>query len=220
MRHWYRTAAGAAGLATLILGGAPAQAAADSPIAITVVREGEPGVEIREGDTVAYAITLENTGDETLADLQVSHLLPAGFALRDASPSPDRVGGGVGWTVSLEPGERVEIGDTVEAGTGDQIEQGQLVVVEQPDMTSAPGEGTGFTTTVCVAAADGGTILGCASDQAALLDREPPISWWWWTAAAAATAVAIAGAVIVGRRILKARSRNASSGKTAPPVRP
>lgn len=208
MRHWNLMAACAVGLAAAVLSGAPAYAADDSPIAITVVREGEPGAEIREGDTVAYAITLENTGTETLEDLQVSHLLPAGFALRGAEPTPDRVGGGIGWTVSLEPGEHATIADSVQAGSGDQIEQGQLVVVEQPDQASAPDEGTGFTTTVCVTAADGGAILGCASDQAALLDPKPSVSAWWW-AAAAAGAGAAAGALTLGLRIRKARRQYA-----------
>lgn len=210
MRHWYRIAACAAGLAG-VLGAGPAQAADDGPIAITIVREGDSGADIREGDLVAYAITLENTGEAALEDLQVSHLLPAGFALRDAQPSPDRLNGAVGWTVSLEPGERIAIADSVEAGTGDQIEQGQLVVVEQPDRSAAAGDGTGFTTTVCVAAADGGELLGCASDQAALLEPEPATgpARWWWAAAAVAAAAVTAGAVILGLRIRKARRRAA-----------
>lgn len=213
MRRWHWTAACAAGLAAA-LGAGPAQAADESPIAITIVREGDPAAEIREGDLLAYAITLENTGEAALADLRVSHLLPAGFALRDAEPSPDRFDGAIGWTVSLEPGERVAIADSVEAGTGDQIEQGQLVVVEQPveqpvgQPDQASGDGTGFTTTVCVAAADGSEILGCASDQAALLEPDPQTSpaWWWWAAAAVATAAVVSGAVILGRRIRRRRA--------------
>ncbi|MEV3936826.1 hypothetical protein AB0K52_12720 [Glycomyces sp. NPDC049804] len=206
MRHWYRMAACAAGLAG-VLGAGPAQAADDGPIAITIVREGDPEVDIREGDLVAYAITLENTGEAALEGLQVSHLLPAGFALRDARPSPDRLNGAVGWTVSLEPGERIAIADSVEAGTGDQIEQGQLVVVEQPDRSAATGDGTDFTTTACVAGADG-EILSCASDRAALLDPEPATgpAWWRWAAAALAAA---AGAVILGLGVRKTRRRAA-----------
>jgi uncharacterized repeat protein (TIGR01451 family) len=206
MLHWIRTAAGAAGLAAALLGvTAPAQAADEGPLAITVVRDGDPGASIHEGDSVAYAITVENTGDESYVDLRVSHLLPAGFTLRDADPAPDRAGGRPGWTVSLDPGERIDIATSVVVGTSDQIEQGQLVVVEQPDQPSETGTGTAFTTTVCVAAADHGTVLGCASDQAALLDPEPPINaWWWWAAAVAAAAVAV-GAFLLGRRIIKAR---------------
>ncbi|MFC3494661.1 hypothetical protein [Glycomyces rhizosphaerae] len=196
------------GLAAAILGGAPAHAA-DGPIAITVQRGGEPGAEIREGDTVDYAITVENTGDEAYADLKVSHLLPAGFTLSRAEPAAVNGGGGVGWIVSLEPGERVEIEDTVRVGSGDQIEQGQLVVVDQPDLSAAPDEGTGFTTTVCAATAEGGAILGCVSDQAALLDPETPISPWWWTAAALGAAAVAGAAFVLFRRFLKARRRHA-----------
>lgn len=205
MRYRYIAATG---LAAAILGGAPAHAA-DGPIAITVQRGGEPGAEIREGDTVDYAITVENTGDEAYEDLKVSHLLPAGFTLSHAEPAAVSGGGGVGWFVSLEPGERVEIEDTVRVGSGDQIEQGQLVVVEQPDLSAAPDEGTGFTTTVCAATGDDGAILGCASDQAALLDPETPISPWRWTAAALGAAAVAAAAFVLFRRFLKGRRRRA-----------
>lgn len=206
MLHWIRTAAGAAGVAAALLGGAaPAQAADEGPIAITVVRDGDPGAPVHEGDSVDYAISVENTGDESYVDLRVAHLLPAGFTLREADPAPDSAGGRPGWTVSLDPGERLDIASEVVAGTGDQIEQGQLVVVEQPDQTTETGNGTAFTTTVCVSAADHGTVLGCASDQAALLDPEPRAgAWWWWSAALAAVAVAV-GAFLLGRRIRKVR---------------
>jgi len=205
MLHWIRTAAGAAGVAAALLGAAaPAQAAEEGPIAITVVRAGEPGASIHEGDSLDYAITVENTGDEPYADLRVAHLLPAGFTLRDADPAPDSAGGRPGWTVSLDPGERIDIAANVVAGTGDEIEQGQLVVVEQPDQPSATGTGTAFTTTVCVSAADHGAVLGCASDQAALADPEPQEGTWWWIAAAAAVAVTVV-AFLLGRRIRKAR---------------
>ncbi|WP_205326345.1 DUF11 domain-containing protein [Glycomyces sp. YM15] len=205
MRYRYIAAVG---LAAAVLGGVPAHAE-DGPIAITVLRGGEAGAEIREGDTVAYAITVENTGDEAFEDLKVSHLLPAGFTLSDSEPAGVRGGGGVDWTLSLEPGERVEIEDTVRVGSGEQIEQGQLVVVEQPDLSAAPDEGTGFTTTVCAATAGGGEILGCASDQAALLDRKAPFSPWRWGAVAVGAAVVAAAAFVFGRRGLKARTRRA-----------
>lgn len=206
MVHWIRTAVGTAGVAAALLGGAaPVHAADEGPIAITVVRDGDPGAPVHAGDSVDYAISVENTGDESYVDLRVAHLLPAGFTLREADPAPDSAGGRPGWTVSLDPGERVDIAASVVAGTGDQIEQGQLVVVEQPDQPTATGTGTAFTTTVCVSAADHGTVLGCASDQAALLDPEPQPGVWRWWAAAVAAAVIAAGAFLLGRGIRKAR---------------
>nr|BFF26151.1 hypothetical protein GCM10025732_41160 [Glycomyces mayteni] len=103
----------------------------------------------------------------------------------------------------LGPGETVELGDTVEAGTGEQLQEGRLVAVERRDL--GPGEGTGFTTTVCVATADEVHMLDCDSDRAALVAPvESAAHWWLWAAAAVA-----AGVAAVGLWVLLTRSRGA-----------
>ncbi|MEU6250991.1 hypothetical protein [Glycomyces sp. NPDC047010] len=199
MQHWNLTAAIGTGLAAAVLTGAAAHA---SGIAVTVERTAEADV-VREGETVEYAITVANTGEESYEDLRVSHLLPAGFTLAAAEPATE-TDGGAAWRISIGPGETVELGDTVEAGTGEQLQEGRLVVVEQPDLGAA-GDGTGFTTTVCVATADEVHMLDCASDQAALVaPAEGGAHWWLWAAAAGA-----AGVLAVGLWVLLTRSRGA-----------
>lgn len=199
MQHWNLTAALACGLAAAVLTGAAAQA---GPIAVTVERTADADV-VREGETVEYAITVANTGDETYEDLRVSHLLPSGFTLAGSEPATEPEGGAV-WRISLGPGETVAIGDTVVAGTGEQLREGRLVAVEEHDLGPA-GRGTGFTTTVCVATSDEVHMLDCDRDEAALVAPvESTAHWWLWAAAAGA-----AGVLAAGLWVLLTRSRRA-----------
>jgi uncharacterized repeat protein (TIGR01451 family) len=182
-----------------LLGTAGPAAADDGRFAVTV--EPDRTGALAAGDEVTYAIEVTNPG-AAVDEAVIVQMLPAGFQSVESEPAGEVRGAQLIWTVPIEAGASATLSHTVTAGTADQMQQGQLVRVEQPDMPSIAEGAAQFSSTVCVRDAADDESRVCASAWQQLDNTEDdgiPTTWIWAAAAVIATA-ALAGAWWWSRR--------------------
>ncbi|WP_022873579.1 DUF11 domain-containing protein [Nesterenkonia alba] len=138
---------------------------------VTIINEPDTEGTLSAGDEVTYSIEVTVEGAD-LPDAFVVHALPAGFQHVSAEPEGELSGNEIIWTQPFEDGDTHTFTHTVEAGTGEEVEGGQLVEVEHPDAPEAPSDTeVQFTSSVCVGPAQGQQLLGC-QEAWQTVDRE------------------------------------------------
>lgn len=118
------------------------------------------------GDVVDYTVRVDNESSASYPDLEVYHLVPAGFQLVDSSPQARQEDNTLRWTANVPAGRTVVFTDQVMAGT---VEESEHLTARARD--AKPGTVTHqFTSTACARSSATGPALACGTVREQLTD--------------------------------------------------
>ena len=118
------------------------------------------------GDVVDYTVRVDNESPTSYPDLEVYHLVPAGFQLVDSSPSASQQDRTMRWTANVPSGHTLVFTDQVMAGT---VEESQHLTPRTRD--AKPDTQTDqFTSTACARSSSTGPALACGTVREQLTD--------------------------------------------------
>jgi uncharacterized repeat protein (TIGR01451 family) len=118
------------------------------------------------GDVIDYTVRVDNESATSYPNLEVFHLVPAGFQLVDSSPKVSQEDGTLHWTANVPTGRTLEFTDQVMAGT---VEESQHLSPRTRDAkpTTLTHQ---FTSTACARASVTGPALACGTVREQLTD--------------------------------------------------
>jgi uncharacterized repeat protein (TIGR01451 family) len=131
------------------------------------------------GDIIDYTVRVENNSSVSYPNLEVFHLVPAGFQLVDSTPSAAQEGSTVHWTANAEAGRTLVFSDQVMAGTVEESEHlapraRDSKAALAPPSSSSPASPSAmarqFTSTACARGSATGPALACATVREQLTD--------------------------------------------------
>ncbi|WP_370367160.1 hypothetical protein [Catenulispora sp. GP43] len=118
------------------------------------------------GDVVDYTVRVDNESSTSYPDLEVYHLVPAGFQLVDSSPAATQQDRTMRWTASVPAGHTAVFTDQVMAGTVEESEH--LAPRVRDAKPAAPTDQ--FTSTACARSSSTGSTLACGTVREQLTD--------------------------------------------------
>lgn len=118
------------------------------------------------GDIIDYTVRVDNESPASYPNLEVYHLVPAGFQLVDSSPTAVQQDRTMHWTTDLPSGRTAVFTDQVMAGT---VEQSDHLAPRARD--AKPNTETDqFTSTACARSSSTGPALACGTVREQLTD--------------------------------------------------
>ncbi|NUR60712.1 MAG: hypothetical protein HOV87_18930 [Catenulispora sp.] len=134
------------------------------------------GTATDERAVVDYTIELRNDGSVPYRHLAVSALLPAGFHLLRASPSPVSASAVPTWNADVAPGQRLDIQARVAAGTLKDLADGNPApLADAPTElidASASGAQAWYSVSACVRRSPGDPPAACGLSSQLLVKTD------------------------------------------------
>ena len=118
------------------------------------------------GDVVDYTVRVDNESPTSYPNLEVYHLVPAGFQLVDSSPQANQEDDTLRWTADLPAGRTAVFTDQVMAGT---VEESEHLTPRPRDAKPATITHQ-FTSTACARSSATGPALACGTVREQLTD--------------------------------------------------
>ena len=184
-----------AGVALLLVGGAPgADAATSKPSLSIAIDNGRTSTTV--GDVLVYTITVRNLGPEAADQLHIGQSLPTGLTFQSAKPVAKAGSGAIGWTVDLRPGATATLHSTsVVSKTGPELLRLASVACASSSPTAAP--------IVCASHSDqlpAGALQAAREGAPAAAGAPSQTPWARIVGIAGGGAVVVAAVVLVARR--------------------
>ncbi|MEY9912634.1 putative repeat protein (TIGR01451 family) [Catenulispora sp. MAP12-49] len=122
------------------------------------------------GDVVDYTVRVDNQSPTSYPDLEVYHLVPAGFQLVDSSPAATQQDRTMRWTANVPAGRTAVFTDQVMAGTVEESDHLAPRTRDAKPPTETETETDQFTSTACARSTTTGSTLACGTVREQLTD--------------------------------------------------
>lgn len=183
---------------------APADEGTPDPTQLSITIDNDK-TSVVEGDTLDFAVTVENLGTEDITDLVVSQTQPPGLLIQSADADGDTGSGQVTWTVDLPKGAAATLNSVMAVqGTPDDL----LRLATVACATLAPGDPP----LVCAAHSAqlpaGAAAEANAAAMAAVTPADEDRTWWY---VAGGVVIVVLGAIaVLAIAALRRRARRRS----------